>query len=253
MNMVMARLSQRPKLRFSKFKGMKFAKILRFILLLLLVIAGLAALSQEKNQPMIWMEATQKTAFTERFSTTLLFQRRVFLDLENTHQHIYWLSGNYKLAPSVTVGGGLIYFTYHRAVGEEYSSIPEYRPFQYITLSHRLLGASFSLRAMIEERYMSEISDGEVHRGSKFNTRYRMRLKSLIPIYQQLQLELSNELLLNGHHLPTDLFGQNRAIARAKYKTGKWEISGGFLHWLVNTSAGKEHRPTGLLGVGFKL
>jgi len=231
---------------------MEPSKVLRFLLLLLLLIAGLVALSQEK-QPMIWMEATQTTKFSERFSSTLLFQRRVFVSKDNTHQHIYWASGNYRVKPSFTVGGGLIYFTYHRKVGEWYASVPEVRPFQFVSFSSRVGNARLSLRTMVEERYMSEVMDGEVLPREAFNTRYRFRLRGFISLTEWRDLELSNELFLNGNHQPGDTFGQNRAIGRFKYKKGTWELSSGYMHWLVNTNAGTEHRPSLLLGAAYKL
>lgn len=232
---------------------MEPSKVLRFLLLLFLLIAGLVALSQEKHQPMVWMEATQTTKFSERFSSTLLFQRRVFLHKERTYQHIYWLSGNYKLKPKLTVGGGFIYFTYHRKVGEGYASVPEVRPFQFISFSHRIGNTRLSIRTMVEERYMSEVIDGKVLPREAFNTRYRFRIRGFISLTEWVDLELSNELLLNGNHQPGDTFGQNRAIGRVKYKKDRWELSSGYMHWLVNTNAGAEHRPSLLLGAGYKL
>ena len=225
--------------------------IIRFIFLLLLLIAGLAALSQP-TQPMVWFEAVECAQENGNFSTTLLFQRRVFLEKEHTYQHIYWASGNYKLDARFSVGGGLIYVAYQKEVDEGYATVPEIRPFQYLTFTQKLGNTKWTLRNMVEERYMSSVMQNEIQKTSKFNMRYRFRLKGLIPISNRLGLELSNEVLFNGKQLPVKVFSQNRAVARLRYMLGNWSINGGVMHWLVNSSTASEHRPALLVGFSHK-
>ena len=235
----------------AKKEQMSNPKILRFIILLLLLIAGLAVLGQDKRSPMIWMEATQKTVFNPQFSTTLLYQRRVFVMKDHTYQQILWAGGNVQLTPKVTLGGGLIYFVYHRNIGERFGNVPEIRPFQYVNF-HRQVGAvNLSLRTMAEARFLSTVVHDQVEIADRFNVRVRLRLKGHIPLGKQLLLEVSNEAFFNGHFLSTHTFDQNRWVNRLIYKRGNWQLHGGVMHWWVNGAHGWQHRPTALIGLNY--
>jgi len=225
---------------------------LRFINLPIFVLIVFFSRAQNPSDPMIWIQATGKVTISKKVSALLLFQHRIFLEKEQTTQQIYWASGGYKLTKKLTLGGGLIYFTYQKKVGDTHRFVPETRPFQYLAYSDKLGEIKLGFRAMIEERYMSNVVSGEIQRGEKFNTRYRFRTKALVPLSNKFKLELSNEVLLNGQRQNSDLFGQNRAIARVHYGIKNWSFFAGYMQWTVNTSKGIVQRPSGLVGFGHK-
>lgn len=223
--------------------------IIRPIILLILTTVSLVGLGQT-TQPMIWVEAIQHTKLDKRFSTTLLFQRRVFLNQENMYQHVYWVDGAYKLTSNVTVGGGMIYLKYHKRLDEQFKGVPEVRPFQFLTINQKIGDARLSLRSMIEERFLSTVNGDKVQSINDFSTRYRFRVRTYFLVMRGVTLELSNEVLLNGQN--EDRFDQNRAVARLRYSVKSWTFNGGCMDWRVNTSGGMKKRPSLLIGVSHK-
>jgi len=226
---------------------------LRFINLLIFAFIVFSSMAQNPSDPMIWIQATEKVTISKKVSALLLFQHRIFLEKEQTSQQIYWASGGYKLTDKIAVGGGLIYFTYHKMVGDSYKYVPETRPFQYVSYTDKLGKVKLDFRVMVEERYMSSVVDGEIQTGEKFNTRYRIRTRGFIPLSKRVKVELNNELLFNGHNLESDFFGQNRVTLRVHYSLKNWSFLGGYMQWTVNTAKGIVHRPSGLVGFGHKL
>lgn len=222
----------------------------RAILVFFVALSPLFGTCQRKEEKMIWLQAMGQTSFMkERFSSTLLFQRRIFPDRQDTHQHLYWLSAVYYPDPSLTIGGGFIYLDYFRPVGEHPQSVPEIRPFQSIGYKKTLRKSKISFRLMIEERFLTEIENQELQTTKAFNLRYRGRFRIIFPAFQKLRIELSNELILNGQLLDVSVFGQNRGIARLHYNLDIFKLSAGYLHWLIKTSSGYEYRNTLLLGI----
>lgn len=219
----------------------------------ILLFTALTSLGQNKSQPMVWMEAWGKVNISEKVSALALIHHRIFLDKDQTYQDIYWLSGDYKFGKNVSIGGGLMYFTYHKAVGEGFEFVPETRPFQYIIYRPSIGKVKFRIRAMVEERYMSDVVNNEIDPLERFNMRYRFRVRANIPLVNKFSLELSNELLFNGQQLEAEVFGQNRARGLVCYKvTEKIGVSAGYLQWTVNTSKGIEQRPSAFFGANYK-
>lgn len=219
--------------------------------MLLFINLAMAQSKPRSNESMIWIEAIEKVKFNNRFSSTLLWHHRIFLDREQTYQNIYWASLDAKLTKNFSISGGLIYFRYHKYSHDKYLAVPEVRPFQSITYSTALGKVKTSFRFMVEERYMSQTRNGEVMNDHDFNFRFRNRLKAIIPMNSSMKLELSNEYIINGSSMDVDRFNQNRASARIHYyiKPLNLDINAGYLHWLVNTTKEMQHRHSLMIGV----
>jgi len=231
---------------------MRHPATIRFIILLILVIAGLIGLSQP-NQPMMWMEASQQTRLNPTFSTSFLFQRRVFLKNQPTYQHVYWMDGSFKLGENVMMGGGIIYVGYYRHLDEYYKTVPEVRPFQFFTLHGQISGAKLSFRTMLEQRFTCRTAGDDIVPVKAFSSRYRFRLRGCVPVVQRMELELSNELLLNGLSHEKDRLDQYRMIARLRFSLSHWVLTGGYMHWVVKTEQGRALRPSLLVCLQHRL
>ncbi len=218
-------------------------RLLQFALGLMMLVAPLVATAQTTSEQMEWIELVQKITFNERLSTTLLFQNRNFLERTNTYQNIYWGSLEMKAKP-VNFGGGMIYFTYHKQVAEDFQSVPEIRPFQYVSKSWKSDRWTHSVRAMAEERYMSKVVNTEVMPAQDFCMRYRLRLKTNWQFSCIAKLDLRNEIFWQ-----TGEVNQNRASGRVIFKLPIANAGLGYMHWWVNTAAGAEHRHSWLFSV----
>lgn len=208
-------------------------------------------LQSQSHENMVWVELTEKVDFNDQFSTTLLWQHRVFTDREQTYQDIYWASLNAKISRNFQLSGGLIYFVYHKQSYDRYFNVPEVRPFQAITYFTQWGNVKTNFRLMLEERYMRTVSEGAILKGHDFNLRLRNRITATVPITSAIHLELSEEYLLNGQYQEVPRFDQNRAMARLHYvvKPIHLDLNVGYLHWLVNMPQQKQHRHTLMLGV----
>ena len=218
-------------------------KRLRLFACVMMMVAALGATAQTSSEQMEWIELVQKVTFNDRLSSTFLFQNRNFLERSNTYQNIYWGSLEMKANP-VNIGGGLIYFTYHKQVEEDFRSVPEIRPFQYLTKSWNSNRWSYGVRAMVEQRYMSKVVNAEVRPAEEFCMRYRVRLKSNWQFSSIAKLDLRNEIFWQ-----TGEVNQNRASARVVFKMPVFHAGLGYMHWWVNTSSGSEHRHSWLFSV----
>ncbi|MEQ8239114.1 MAG: DUF2490 domain-containing protein [Cyclobacteriaceae bacterium] len=233
-----------------------FFKIICCTTLLTFMLTNQMVYAQSKkttNEPMIWFELIESIKLNDRFSATLLYQHRTFLDREETYQNIYWVSGNMKLTKPLTVTAGLIYFQYHKLSSANYLTVPEVRPFQAISYTTSVGSLKMSFRYMLEERYLSKTNQGEIVDGHNFNFRQRTRLRAYYPISEHFKLELSEEFFLNGQQMETDLFSQNRASMRVHYNLGDFNFNIGYLDWLVNTTNELQHRHTLLVGMSHKI
>lgn len=211
------------------------------IFFLSLLWAG-TALGQLPSEQLVWLQASEKISLNDPLSVTLLWQQRLFLERADVQQSIYWVSGDYKLNSISSLGGGLMYFTYTRPLEAEVKAVPELRPFQYLTIKRSLGAVKLSLRNMIEERYLSEVIQDEIIPNQRLEIRYRFRLKSTIPVARKSKVVLSTEYFINGGANQANRFSQNRAVALWQQKIGPVSMSAGYMHWLVNTSMGKEVR-----------
>jgi len=233
-----------------------FFKIIYRTALLTLMLTSQMAHAQSKkttNESMVWVELIESIKLSDRFSMTLLYHHRTFLDREETHQNVYWASGNMKLVKPLTLTAGLIYFQFHKLASDNYLTVPEVRPFQAISYTTKVGPVKMVFRYMLEERYLSRLSEGQIVDGHNFNFRQRIRARVYYPISKKFKLELSEEFLINGQQMDTDLFGQNRASARLLYKVGAFNFNIGYLNWLVNTKNELQHRHSLMVGMSHKI
>ncbi len=233
-------------------------KIFRILVFFSFVFVGSSAVSQKKphsHESMIWIEAIEKVQINDRFSSTLLWHHRIFIDREQTFQDIYWLDLNGRISQNFSLTGGVMYFTYRKDVQGFNLSVPEWRPFQAITYTSRIGKSKVNLRLMVEERYTKKVNEGHFMDEYHFNVRLRNRAQVFLPVTHQMQLEISEEILLRNINLGRGVFDQSRGRVRLHYYpgNGKFGFNAGYLHWLLNTSDDLEHRHSIMVGVKHRL
>lgn len=222
----------------------------KIVFSLFFVLLVLESISQTSSEHMVWVQASEKLTINPSNSVTFLFQKRLFLERAQSYQHLYWLSFNHKFRGDVSLGGGAMYFTNKTRLYKELKSVPEFRPFQYMTIKRTVGVSSLNLRFMFEQRCLSITSQDAVEPMSRFEVRYRMRLTSTFRLADKYWLELSNEYFINGNLDIDQHFSQNRLTSLVKYKRGQFDLFAGYMHWLVNTSNGNETRHSWCVGIG---
>jgi len=222
--------------------------------MLFLSFQSLAQDKTTRHESMIWMEAVEKVKLSNRLSTTLLWQHRIFFDRQETYQDIYWLSASGKISQNLSLTGGIMYFTYHRFSFDRHLSVPEWRPFQSIAYTKKLGKVKTNFRVMFEERYTRSVEKGSLQDDHNFHMRLRNRVQVFVPLHSLFQLEISEEILLRDIHQGKGVFDQSRARARLHFSpgAGSFSINGGYLHWLVSTATEWQHRHSIMVGVGHK-
>lgn len=203
--------------------------------------------AQSDSESVMWIEASEKIEFSSSTSGLLLFQRRIFLDRPNTHQHLFWISGHHRIN-RFKIGGGLMYFTYHKYLDNSYQSIPEIRPFQFLHYSVSKKKFACDFRMMAEERYLSEIKESEILFARNLELRYRFRPRVSFTVSPKSKISLSNEVFWTGEALT-----QNRAVGSISHQIKALTVSAGYMHWLVQVQDGYEVRNTWMVQVQHKL
>ncbi|MDW3195491.1 MAG: DUF2490 domain-containing protein [Cytophagales bacterium] len=198
---------------------------------------------------MIWLHFSEKVNFTPRLSGLALFQKRYFLDRHNTYQDLFWASGGYQLK-NIQFGGGMMFITTHKLLTSVYKSIPEHRPFQYLSYTSAIPETRwrFQIRAMVEERFLSKVMENEIATAEAFQLRYRLRSNLMFDFARNAQFKLSNEWLCT-HEL--DLT-QNRAFAEVAYAFKTLQVSTGYMNWYIK-GINKPWRHIWLLRVDHKI
>jgi len=232
---------------------------IRFLIKLLFIFLALSAsFGQEKSntsESMIWTEGIEKVKLNNRFSSTLLWQHRIFFDREETYQDIYWLSIAGNVSQNLSLTGGIMYFTYHKESFGRHLTVPEWRPFQAVTYSKSFGAFRSSFRCMVEQRYTRRVGPEGLQRANDFNLRVRNRLQLLVPIQPRWQVEFSEEVLLRNLQNGNRTFDQSRARIRLHCHPGLGDLSvnAGYLHWLVSTASALQHRHAAMVGVSHKI
>lgn len=201
----------------------------KWILTFLIGLISLSeSISQSKPEQTIWLEVSETASIGPRVSVLLLFQNRQFLNRRSTYQNLYWLSADYKVG-NLSIGGGMMYFEYHKLLASTYKSVPEVRPFQFVRFQVSGTRWNFHLRAMMEERYMSDVEKNEIYDMNHLEIRFRFRTNTSYKLNSKLSLALGNEVFFykeNG-------FIQNRAIAELRLKLRSVRLSAGYMNWYL--------------------
>ena len=186
--------------------------------------------SQSRSEHMIWLQATEKVQFNPTVSGLVLVQKRLFTERAQTYQDLIWVSGDYQLK-HLKAGGGMMYFSYHKRLASSFKAVPELRPFQYLTYGGRMATSlwTYHIRAMVEQRFLSQVTGDEVATGKDFQLRYRLRCNATFELAPHTLLKLGNEFLW-AHEME---LVQNRATAELAYAFRPFGLAVGYMNWYV--------------------
>ncbi len=204
---------------------------------------------QAQSESMIWLQVSDRVQFTSGVSGLFLVQKRYFLDQTNTYQDLYWASGAYHLK-NLQIGGGFMHFSAHKHLTSTYRSVPESRPFQYLSFSGKVARTrwKYHIRAMVEERLLSKVTGDEVFTQQDFQLRYRLRSNLIFQFARNTSLRLSNEWLWAD----ALAFVQNRAFAEVTHTIKSLRLSAGYMNWHVK-GIEKPWRHVGLLRIDHRV
>ena len=199
----------------------------------LLLIVGLLTVldvtGQRESEQTIWLQTSEQVQLTQRVTALLLYQRRVFLNREDTYQNLYWLSAGYKIR-NTSLGGGFMYFKYHRQLASVHRAVPEIRPFQYVSYIHTKKDWTLGLRAMVEERYLSSVHENQIEELDHLEIRGRLRTNSSYQFNARFSLLVGNEVFFPREHG----FVQNRFSAEVGVKLRPVKLSFGYMNWYLD-------------------
>ncbi len=217
----------------------------RIVIILIGFVTVFDNYAQPKSERTFWVQTSEQLQVAPRTSVLLLYQRREFLDREHTHQHLYWVSAGYKMR-NASLGGGIMYFTYHRQLKSKYGAVPEIRPFQYVSLMRTVNAWTFGARAMLEERYLSEVHENEIKSMNHLEFRGRLRVNVNHQLHRKMNLLTTNELFMR----PDDRLVQNRFTAEFGIFLHPIKVSVGYMYWYLE---GLPIRHCGLLRVHHRI
>ena len=236
---------------------------MRKVFFSLLFFAVLTSKAQDKvvvDEAVIWYYASEKIVWSEKWSTSLMFQYRDFLDRTDGY-HIFF-TGNlaYKLSDQWTIGAGFTNLNINRPADGEIVLVPELRPIQFVQLAQPLGKGKFSWRFMVEQRFFRNAANGELIDGTTFNWRYRNKAQLMYPLFKigegTMNGEISTEVMFHsGENIDLNVFDQHRLIGQLHYKIGSFTISSGYMHWFFQTATGvdQQNRHTWLIGLSHTL
>lgn len=201
-----------------------------FIIIFTCIFFSGSLTGQSQSEQMLWFQVSEKVQVAPRTSGLFLVQKRYFLEQPDTYQDLFWASGAYRLK-NIQVGGGFMYFSAHKRLNSIYRSIPELRPFQCLSYARKVTNTrwSYQIRAMVEERFLSEVSGDEIIREQNFQLRYRLRSNMIFHFAPNTSLKLSNEWLWRH----TMALTQNRAFAEVTQSIKSIRLSAGYMNWFV--------------------
>lgn len=204
---------------------------LRLLLSGILMLFVWQGFSQEKNvkhQVHEWMQYYAQFKVSE--------QERLLVDVGYRWRNIYSegtvyfvrLGYSRSISDKITLGGGISHagYFYDR---KELSQI-EYRPYQELSVQHKLTKFSINQRLRIEERFFKPNSSDHRDPYNWFNWRFRVRVMLDVPLFAlseqnpdyRFSVGIGDELFINaGKNIIYNHFDQNRFTVSPTFHLGK--------------------------------
>ncbi len=219
-----------------------------FGLAIILSVKSITAQTVE-HTTIIWTHFTENFKLSEKWTGSLGFQHRNFIDRDQNY-HLYFSgTASYTLNNGFYIGAGFVNLNINQFVDTEFVLVPELRPIQFIGLNVPIGDSKFDWRFLAEERFQRLASQGELIDEYGFTYRLRNRVQYKFPVSEGLNVLLGSEIFLNAGKQSINPFDQHRAMVLALFKVGSINLSTGYMNWLVQTPVGgMDSRHTWMIG-----
>lgn len=172
----------------------------------------------------VWFAYFNQTRFTDRSGIWVDLQLRLndFVDEKSVSisrlGYTYYVSDQFRL----TAGYGHII---HYSPSNQQPDIPEMRPWQQVQWFDKKESVSLAQYFRVEERFVSQVSNGQLTDASRFTWRFRYNFAISIPLKgKEMSAKtpfvfLNDELHINaGKNIVNNYFDQNRLFVGFGYQ-----------------------------------
>jgi hypothetical protein len=244
-----------PKHFFNAVKSMNLqdrAKWLSLFCAGIFCLISSSAFGQKQTefQKLIWARYALGLELSKRFSLETEVEERRFVDPWAQHQLLFRSVLQYKLPQNWQVGAGFTYFLQSPQDPLSTSDlvVPELRPHQ--ELNYRLKFDDrwkMRQRFKLEERFVHNVSEGELTDGYLFNFRFRFKTDLIYSLLKnndkedRLLLIASDEFMFNaGKQIVYNVFDQNRVYGGMRWVPSEtFGLEAGYLWWYQQRANGK--------------
>lgn len=199
----------------------------RFDLVLILFFATGLAHGQDNvtHQASYWLRYFPQLQVTEKLAIHAEVEERRLLNPDRQFQFFTHFHAHYKIAPRVDIAQGFNYNT-ARSNTNPSLAVPEWRPWQEVSLSIPSPKAVWLIRYRLDERFIHHSDQQELTDGYSFNLRHRLRLGLHAPIQsgekQVVQLKVYEEVMINSTGTFAHRFDQNRITVGIEKQLSKY-------------------------------
>jgi hypothetical protein len=201
---------------------------MRFLFLLFLLSVfyapSLSAQKQIETREQIWSGYFNQIRFTERSGIWVDLQLRLNEFISERSVSIVRAGYTYFLSDQVRLTAGYGHITHYNP-DPSVADVPESRPWQQVQWFDKTKSLSLSQYFRVEERFVREISQGELTDDFRFNWRFRYNFAMSIPLKgteisaKTPFIFLNDELHINaGRNIVNNYFDQNRLFAGLGYQ-----------------------------------
>lgn len=198
---------------------------LYILLITFLCTASTTLLAQTIKQHSGWLFLLNNTKINEKWGAYMDIQLRSSDQFEEVRNLLIRPGVTYYINPRNEATLGYLYNQTYAISGTGPGNLTEHRIWEQYILKHKLIGANFSHRFRLEQRFIERL-----HADNLFTQRFRYFFRFMLPLQKNKSsfekgpfAALQNEVFLNLQHkneLNGYVFDQNRAYIAAGYRFG---------------------------------
>lgn len=202
---------------------------MRFVFLFCLLTefctTQVSAQKQIDTREQVWSGYFNQTRFTKRSGIWVDLQLRLNEFVAERSLSIVRAGYTYFLSDRVRLTAGYGYITHYNSNNQFLPDVPESRPWQQVQWFDKTKNFSLAQYFRVEERFVREVSQGELTDTFRFNWRFRYNFAMSIPLKgaeiaaKTPFIFLNDELHINaGKNIVNNYFDQNRLFAGLGYQ-----------------------------------
>ncbi|MEX1240731.1 MAG: DUF2490 domain-containing protein [Cyclobacteriaceae bacterium] len=172
----------------------------------------------------VWFAYFNQTRFTDKSGVWIDLQLRLNDFVDEKSVNINRLGYTYYVSDQVRLTAGYGYIT-HYSLNNEQPDVPESRPWQQVQWFDKKRSLSLAQYFRVEERFVRQVSNGQLSDASRFTWRFRYNFAVSIPLKSKEIsaktpfLFLNDEVHINaGKNIANNYFDQNRLFAGVGYQ-----------------------------------
>lgn len=163
-----------------------------------------------------WLQYYNQIKLSEKWTWLSDLGYRWEDGFESSTQYVLRTGLGYTVNPNLKIATGFAHLGFYSS-GKV--SRVEFRPYQELSMEHKLNKIGVNHRFRIEERFFNPVVNGEIQSPNTFNFRFRYAITASVPLFtlsesnpdRKLSLNVGNEIFINGGKTVVyNIFDQNR-------------------------------------------